>query len=237
MLTVGDLNSALASEKYQRQYRDEFINHWIETQVLYDEAEKNGIINDSLFLQIMEQSKKELAAALFKKKLFANNEVKYTQKDLQSYFNDFQNDFKMQDDAYSFNYAVFNNEEKAIQFRSTLIESDWNKALNVFKGDPSVVHAYNSLFKYTYEIGPENILKSLQNLLPFEASIVMETEPGNFAVVQLIKSFRKGDIPDFNDIKDVVKARYLIYKRNEMYRNYLNDLYTKYEIHINKEVE
>ena len=89
------------------------------------------------YQKIIEDSKKELASALMLKKFYEDKENSIDDKSLETYFASHNDLFKLNNDAYLLNRINFANEDKAIQFRTTVIESNWNKASNVFKKDAS----------------------------------------------------------------------------------------------------
>lgn len=214
--------------------KEEFIRNWINNELLYNEAVKYGILDSDDFKTALEKSQKELAKAFLLKLVLSKENFKIETKELEEYYNKNKNDFLLANDAYLINKLSFNSEDKAILFRSTAIESDWNKALNIFKNDSTIKEEAASVLKYETELHPAILLRVVKQLIPSEISIVLQKDSSLFSVVQLIQNFRSGEIPPFNEIKTIVELRFLALKREQHLNNLLNELYSKNDIEIKK---
>ncbi len=234
VLTEKDLDSALSDRKNQGRYREEYIQNWIETEVLYQEAVKNGILDDKNYQSIIEQSKKRLAASMFLDRELSENKIDPTNDELLKYFEDYSQDFRLNNDAYEVNIAVFNNFDKAVKFRSILMESDWNKSINAFRSDPSLIRESENNIVNSSILSPVSLSKVVSNLEVNEISLVVETEPSKFSVVQLLDKFSKGVIPPFNAVRNEVKEQYLVLKRKDFIRNFIDKLVEDHNIEIKR---
>lgn len=212
--------------------KEEFVRNWINNELLYNEAIKKGIFSSEEFISALEKSRKEIAKAFLLKDILSSEKFKFEQKEVEEYFNKNKKDFLLNGDAYVINSISFNTEEKAILFRSTAIESDWNKALNIFRNDSTLKEEASSLLKYEYEIHPSIVLRMVKQLIPGEISIVLQIDSSLFKVVQLVQNFRSGEIPPYSAIKSLVELRFLSLKREEFLNNLLNELYSQNEIEI-----
>lgn len=67
VLTEDEIVHSLDSKEYSNKYKEQFINEWIEREILFQKALDDGILNDKEFNYILERSKKELAAVFLKK--------------------------------------------------------------------------------------------------------------------------------------------------------------------------
>ncbi len=139
---------------------------------------------------------------------------------------------KLVDNYYLINFIKFTSEDKAVHFRSTVLESNWNKALIAFKGDPSINSEVSSWFLSEYDIEPITLLRLVQELNPEEISIVLSDDQNKYIVVQLLQKFDKGTIPPFELISGSVEKRFIAEKREDIIKNYIKDLYSKNEIDV-----
>jgi hypothetical protein len=114
----------------------------------------------------------------------------------------------------------------------TVIESNWNKASNVFKKDATKL-ILNGLFDEP-EIHPAGLLRIVEGLDPKEISIVVNTGDNNYSVVQLIEKYQKGTIPPLDIIKDKVLSTYISDKKEMQFSDYLEKLYSQNDIEIKK---
>lgn len=237
ILTEAELDSALGDLKNHGKYREEYIREWIETEVLYQEAVDDGILENDEYKTILEQSRKKLAATLFLDKQLTENEFEPTNDELLTYFEEFKDDFHLDEDAYKLNLAEFNNFERAVQFRSILMESGWKKSINAFYNDESLTCKSNDTIINANRIFPLTLYKTINNLEPNEISLVLETEPFKFIVVQLLEKLNKGGIPPFQAVSEKVKNQYLVLKHKEFARNLIDKLVEDHNVEIKRYYE
>ena len=60
-LTREELNNKLKTPGNENFYKNEIIRNWINKELLYQKALKEGIADDSTYISLIEDSKKELA--------------------------------------------------------------------------------------------------------------------------------------------------------------------------------
>ncbi len=231
-LTQEELDNMLGSSENKNFYKNEIIRNWINNELLYQKAVKEGITNDNEYKNLVENSKKELAVTLLLNKIYADEKESIDSKEVEEYYEQNQSDFKAFYDAYVINLIRFNNEDKAIKFRSTLIENDWNRALNVFKGDSSIISTSAKHIYYDYELQPPVLARIVKELNVNETSIVFNDEPGAFSVVQLVSEFPKGSQLPFEFVKEEVEDRLLANKKDELIKHYIKELYSENNIEI-----
>jgi hypothetical protein len=231
-LTMKILAEDLDTSKLQESRKNEYIRNWIETELLYKEAVKEDILDEDIYKFTLEKTQKELAKSLLLQRFFKEQEIEYGQKDLIDFYNIHKNEFNLFYDSYLYNLITFKNEDKAILFRTTLLESDWNRTSNAFAGDSSILIENTNILSYVYQIQPAELVSVIQELLPNEVSILLNMEPNQYTVVQMIKKYSKGDIPDYEIIKKTVEDRFLVLKRQELLKDFLRQLYLKYSVEI-----
>lgn len=234
-LTKESISNFESSEKFAGKFRQEIVNDWIEKELLYQIAKDEGITKEKLFRELIEQSKKELAASLYLEKYFENNLKPVTETEVQSYFSLNQEQFRFKDDAYLLNIARFSDFETAEKFREEIINTSWIRAVTRFSNNNQLLSYNKEFFLYKHQVNPIKLLRSIEVLNENEFSISVQSDEGNFIVVQLIAKIKKGEIPDFALVKDDVQKRYYAQKKKELYRNLISELAEKYEIIINKE--
>ena len=231
-LSKEELQTMIDSVPGNSQFRSEIIRNWVNRECLYQQAVKEGILKNKEYQKIIEDSKKELASALMLKKFYEDKEPTIDDKSLESYFESHKELFKLNNDAYYLNRINFENEDKAIQFRTTVIESNWNKACNVFKKDAKQINL-SRLFDES-EIHPAGLLRIVEELEPKEISIVVNTGDNNYSIVQLIDKYQKGTIPQLAIIKEKVSKMYISNKKEMLFNEYLEQLYSQNDIEIKK---
>ena len=232
-LTKDDLAKIIDTSNTSNFYRNEVIRNWINKEVMYQEALKQGILKGSEFNRLIENSKRELAASMLLQKYYEDEKVSYEPEELEEYYNQHQEEFKRFYDSYLLNRAVFGDEDKAVRFRTMVQESNWGKALNVFKSDPSIITMSTNELLYDYEIHPPPLLRIVPGLNPGEVSIVIniETEK-SYIIVQEVQKFVKDSVPPFHLIKPFVEKRFIAQKKEDLIKSYIKELYSNNEIEI-----
>jgi hypothetical protein len=230
--TQEEFNTAFDSLKVKESFKKEFLRNWVEREVLYKEAVKENIENDAEFKRLLNESKKELAKSFLIQKLLKEEKIEISARDIETYYNENKNDFKLFFDAFLINSIKFNNEDKAIQFRNSAIETGWNKAALAFLNDASKISQNDNQFIYIHQLQLANFSNIVKELNAGEISIVINSDSGSFTVVQLINKYSSNDIPPLTAIKDEVEKRLIAKKKQEFLQNYMKELYSKYEIEI-----
>lgn len=103
-------------------------------ELLYQEAKSEGITDEVEYKRIIENSRKELAASFLLKKLLMMLHSILKLKMLRNSMK-IINSFLHPGKNFLINKVEFEDEDQAIQFRTTAVESDWYKAVNAFSGD------------------------------------------------------------------------------------------------------
>jgi PPIC-type PPIASE domain len=231
-LTQEELNNMLQSADNKNFYKDEIIRNWINNELLYQKAIKEGITDESLYKRITSESSKELAVTLLLNQVYSDEKGNIDSKQIEDFYESNKNDFKAFYDGYVINLINFNNEDKAIRFRSALLETDWSHAINAFKGDTSIINITANKLYYDYELQPASLSRMVKELNPNEVSIIFSNGQNNFYIVQLVNKVPKDSIVPLEYIKDEVENRIIANKKDEFIRNYIKELYSKNEIEV-----
>jgi len=232
ILTQEELNNMMLAPGNKNFYKNEIIRNWINKELLYQEATKEGITSDSSYVSLLNNSKKELAVTLLLKKIYSEEKEKINNKEVEDFYNNNKENFKSFYETYVINLIEFNNENKAIRFRTTLLETDWTRATNAFKGDTSILRLDTNSLNYEYELQPASLSRIVKELNPNEVSIIFSNENNDYSVVQLVKKFPQGSLLSLEYVRDDVEKRLIANRKNELIKNYIQELYSKNEIEV-----
>ncbi|HEX9250718.1 MAG TPA: peptidylprolyl isomerase, partial [Ignavibacteriaceae bacterium] len=214
--------------------KEQLIKNWIYQEILFQAADKEGITKRKDYLSIIKKSSNELAASMLIDDYLANEEIKYSDDDINNYYESSKNYFRLNSDSYLINKVTFNSEDNAIKFRTLALESEWKKAVSVFVNDSSLVKNVLSDLVEESNIYPMQLSRIVKDFYPEEISIVITEKPGYYSVVQLLGKYGKQSIPPFEIIKPTVEKRFLAEKKKLLVEEYLRDLYSRNEIEIKK---
>ena len=231
-LTQEDLNNMLPDTGNKNFYKNELIRNWINKELLYQEAVKEGVTNGSDYTRLLQDSKKELAVTLLLNKIYADEKEKIDNNQIEKFYTENKNDFRSFYDAYVINLISFNNQEKSIKFRSILLETDWTRATNAFKGDTSINSMFTNKIYYEYELQPATLSRIVKELNPDETSIIFSIYHNDYSIIQLVNKFPKDSLLPLEYVRDDVESRLIANKKDELIKNYINELYSKNEIEV-----
>ncbi len=231
-LTKKELASLIDTTMVTTLHKSEVIRNWINREILFQKAKNEGILQQDDYRRLTKNSGKELAGALLLDSYISSVTINFEQRDLINYFQANSNDFKLPDKSYLLNIIHFGNEDRAVEFRSLVLDSDWQKAMNIFYGDSAIISTESKLLLKEQDVYSIKILRVVKRLHPLEISIVISESEGYYTVVQVLQKYLKGSLPSFDVIKKDVEKRYLAVKRKELMENYIKDLYSKNEIEV-----
>jgi hypothetical protein len=231
-LTKKDLALLIDTTMVSTLHKSEVIRNWINREILFQKAKKEGILQQDDYKGLIKNSGKELAGALLLNSYISSATINFEKRDLINYFKENSNDFKLTDKTYLLNIIHFSNEDRAVEFRSLVIDSDWQKAMNVFHGDSEIISIESKLLLREQDVYSIKVLRVVKRLHPLEISIVISEREGYYTVVQVLEKYLEGSLPSFDLIKLDVEKRFVADKRKELMENYMKDLYSKNEIEV-----
>ena len=233
-LTREDFASLADTANLNSALKEQLIKNWIYQEVLFQAADKEGITTREDYLNIVNKSSNELAAAMLIDDYVSKEKINYSDEDLIDYYESNKNYFRLNTDAYLINKVTFNNEDNAIKFRSLALDSEWKKAVSAFVNDSSLIINTESDLVEESNIYPVQLSRIIKDFYPGEISIVITNKPGYYSIVQLLNKLGKESVPPFEIIKTKVEKRFLAEKKKELVEEYLKNLYSQNEIEIKK---
>ncbi len=231
-LTREEYASLVDTSTANQSRKNEIISRWIQSELFYQQAEREGLLNREEFKIILRRSERELAGALLLDKFISSERIKADRNEVIDYFEKNINEFRLPSEGLLLNLAEFIDEEKAIKFRKQAIETGWEKAISNFLNDKSVVNYKSNQLFLDYEINPQPIARLVNQLYPLEISIVISAKPGYYSVVQLLARLASGSVPDIDYVYAEAEQRVIAIKRQALVNSYIKNLYSKSKIEI-----
>lgn len=228
-LKFSELDSLSMNSK---QYGSELIRKWVDHELLYQQAVKEGIPDSKEFRYIIDNSRRELAVSMMIDKFLRDKEITADSDVLSKYFEENKDIFRFDNDSYLVNLIKFSNEDVAINFRASVLNGSWNGASALYKTNSAKSFEERNTIRKAGEVYPEGLMRIVEELNPSEVSIVFKEENNAYYVLQLINKFPKGTIPPFDYIKPDVEKRYFLKERETALREYLEELYSNNDIEI-----
>jgi hypothetical protein len=231
-LTKKELASLIDTTMVNTLHKSEIIRNWINREILFQKAIKEGIVKQDDYKRLIKNSGKELAGALLLDSYISSVTINFEQRDLINYFEANSDDFKLPDKTYLLNIIHFSIEDRAVEFRSLVIDSGWQKAMNVFYGNSEIISIENKLLLREQDVYSIKVLRVVKRLHPLEISIVISEREGYYTVVQVLQKYLEGSLPPFDLIKQDVERRFIAEKKKELMEKFMKDLYSKNDIEV-----
>lgn len=231
METLVD-STTRASETLTREY----VRRWVNDELLYQEARRQGLENTELFRQRLAEARRQLAVEALLQKEVYGTAASIPEDTLRAYFQLHHAEFPLQHDVVRINLAVFNARDKANAFRAKILSGmTWQAALRLTLDDSAtsralLTHTEQQYFNQQTLVPPE-LWRVAISLLPHEISFPVRSEE-TYVVIQLLTSLTRGEIAPFDMVQDEIRQRLLIEQRRQHYANLLARLQSQYEIEI-----
>jgi hypothetical protein len=232
-LTFGELASRFDTTNIKsKQKLKDFINHWINTTVLYKEAENSDIVDSKEYEEMLNEAKKEIAVNLLLKKEVYERKVTADYSEILYYYNQHRNEFFLGSDVINICYVTFVDEASASNFRKSVVEdNNWKTVVTnyiKFHAQSLVVAHEDSVFFKQSDLYPPDIWKSITPLKIGELSKPLRVFDG-IMIVKLNSYQKAGEIGSLAYAKSDIVERITVEKKRLIYLNYLKALHEKYK--------
>jgi hypothetical protein len=235
LLTEDELAGQRDSLDYAMPHRRQYINEWVNTELLYQEAARRGLADNPQIRREVEDTKRRLAvAALLQQELYGEENV--NEDEIVTLYNGGGEVFRLQEDLVKASYALFRDREAANSFRGKLVRgTSWEAAVEECERDSLLRAQLAQVATRQYftqsTLYPPELWKLARNLGKDEVSFAVKTPAGYYVLV--VQSFTKqGDMPELNYIRDEIRERILIEKRRVMYDRLLAELRAKHSVEV-----
>ncbi len=234
-LTEKDLAGVRSAraEHLARQY----VSNWVTSELLYQEARRNGFTESDDVLWQIEEAKKQLAInAYLEKEIYSGDSAEVDESALEQEFKSNREAYRLREDVAKISFAIFDERDAANTFRSKVLRgTTWIEAVRKIESDPEAKQqllrvATNEYFTQAM-LYPEELWKIARTLSKEDVSYVVKTEAG-YCVVLVHNTQRQGELPDFDYAKSEMKERLTIERRKAKYDELLATLRSKYDVDV-----
>jgi len=210
---------------------NDFINHWINISILYEEAKGSHITGSNDYKMMVEQAKRDIAVNMLLQEEIYNKEISISSAEILNYYNRYKNEYLLTTDVVNISYALFVNESAALNFSQIISKKNkWVTEIENFISSHAqeLVNAYeDSLFFKRSELYPPDVWKAATALDINEISKPIRTFDG-YMIVKLNSYQKAGEIGNLSYAREDIIERLTMDKKKELYMKYLNTLYSKY---------
>jgi hypothetical protein len=239
LLTEEDLPSHQGDQRDSLSFRQNFVNEWIATELLFQEAVRRGLAESEEIRRSLESARKRMAVnALLNEELFEDTAAT-TSQSVEEYFAAHQQQFMLREDVALASFARFDDRDVANSFRSRILRgSSWSDALSLVQHDPLLSPHLLQVFTRRYatrsELYPEQLWKVARTLKKEKVSFVITTDVGHF--VLLLHDFKtNGTLPDLAYVGEEIRERMQIDIRRQHYDALLQELRSRFPVEVRLE--
>ena len=234
-LTEEELAAAHDTLNGAMLQRREYVNEWVNTELLYQEAQRRGLAdNPQLKRQIESARKKFTIAALLEEELYGEENV--SEDEIVALYNGGGDVFRLREDVVNGSFALFGDRDAANAFRGKLVGgAEWNVAVAEVQKDSLIKSHLQQVATRQYftqsNLYPAELWKIVRGLGKDEVSFAVKSDAGYYVVVtHNIK--KQGETPELDYIRNEIRDRILIERRRLRYEKLLTSLRTKHAIEV-----
>ena len=236
-LTREELAHAGDSLGIPRSASRAFVDEWVVSELLFQEAQRRGMADDPSVLRRLEESRKRFAIdALLEKEIFGGSAEGITDEAAAAYFKANASLFTLKEDVVRLSYLLFSDRDPANLFRTKVLRGTlWDDAVRQIRSDSVNTRTLRGSARAQYftqsTLYPDELWKLTRTLAGEEVSFVVKTAAGYY--VMMVHSVRHtGDAPEPDYVKNDVRDRMLIAQRRAQYEKFVAELRSRHTVEV-----
>ncbi len=236
VLTLEQLDNAIPESiqsKISQEQVSNYIQQWIEMELVYQEALRLGMDKEKSLLTELEKAKRELLVRNYLDR-HLSDEAGITETQAVEYYNENKDNYILQqDEIKALHILVSNSDEANAAYR------------RISNGEDFETVAREISIDYTENDRVDLGYFSREEIVPVIASRVFGTAVGRttrptrsefgYHIFKILDRKAKGKYREFEEVKDQIVARLKSIKRNEKYIDLIIDL--RKSTNINRNIE
>lgn len=220
----------------------EYVNQWLTSEILYQEARRRGLDRDERVLQPLQDVRRHLAInALLEDEIYAEIYPEITDEEVEVYFEEHIDEFTADAPIVEVSYVLFDQRNIATSFRNSVVQgTDWETALEAIldngDGAENVIEIGERGYYRERDLYPAEIWRAARQLGAGGVSFPVSTTQG-FYIVRHHGTIQTGSSYPVDYVSNEIKERLVIEKRQEQYERLVQDLRRRYPIDITFETD
>ncbi|MDZ7376516.1 MAG: peptidyl-prolyl cis-trans isomerase [candidate division KSB1 bacterium] len=227
-LTLDDLLGAIPISMQSRvsiEQVNNYIQQWMEMELIYREALRIGLDKDEAFLAELEKSKRNLLVQFYMDRYLAENE-KPSDEEAISYYNENKESYRLETDEVRALHILVQSQEEADKAYQRI---SGGESFEIVARQVSIDYVENQRIDLGYFTRDE--------ILPELAAVVFEAKAGTvtrpiksslgYHIFKIVDRKSRGSYREFDAVKDQISARLSFIRRNERYRDLIIGLRNK----------
>jgi len=233
-LTIDQLNSAIPSSiqtKVMQEQINNFLQQWIEMELVYRDALRLGMENDEELVSELENAKREILVRNYLERKLAITE-RITEKEALDYYNENKESYALPDDEIrALHILVASADEANSAYRRIRNGEDFETVAKEVSSDYSENQRIDLGYFQKENIVPD-VAASVFSYRVGSVTRPLQSEFG-FHIFKILDKRQKGTVREFDEVKDQIIARLKSIRKNEKYRELIIELRNKTDINTN----
>jgi PPIC-type PPIASE domain len=215
----------------------EYIQHWLTNELLYQEAVRQGLDQTDALEARLADIRRQLAInALLDREIYTNQSQESAEEEIHNYFEQHRSEFTLTKDIALISLMLFKERDPANSFRTKVMRgASWNETRDQLLSDPqqriSVITHVDSAYYSESTLFPPELWRVVSSASKQEPSFPVRTDDGYY-VVMIWKFTRRGDVPELAYVRDEIKSRLAISRRQVAMDRLLENLRSKHVVQI-----
>ncbi len=236
-LTEAYLQAATDSARYGDYQMMDFVNSWVASELLYQEAVRRGLADTKDLQQRLEETRKRFAVdALLDQEIYRPDSALIGEQAVRELFKSDSSNLRLPEDVALLSYVLFSERAAANDFRSKVLRgTSWGNALRQLQADSlqgtKLLRAVDRRYFTKSSLYPEELWR-LARTLPKEGVSFVATTDAGFYVLLAHGLKRQGDTPDWEYIRGELRARLVRQERQRLYGKLLATLRAQHTVEV-----
>ena len=198
-----------------------YIASWITNELLYQEAQRAGIEEQSKFKDRLGAARHQLAIQLLLQDYFAADSAAISEDTLRGYYLQHAGEFLVQSNMIRLHLAVFPTRERASAFAAAVLRgTEWNAARGT---DTANTTLFPPQYYTQHTLYPPELWRIASTLSTGDVSFPIKI-PVGYAIVQPLAFVKEGKSAEFEMVRDEVQQRVQLQRRRRRYDELLGTL-------------
>lgn len=213
--------------------RDQIIEQWIASELLYREARRRGIRNDADVQRQLEDNERSVMVNALLSRLYQQEEPDVSDAEIAAMYERDKDQLRLREPFVQVRYLAMTDGQAAADVRDLLADIisfddaplQWQELANTHSTDPSMSLRLAESYVAESRLFPAHpvLRETLSQLREGQTSQVLELD-GQFHILQIVGRAPAGSVPQLDWVKEELTRRHLILDRKQLYARHVQRL-------------
>lgn len=233
-LKLNDVETFLPENspfKLSRVQIEQFVQSWIESELLYQQALKEGYLKRPEIKKRLKEVERDFLVSVFLEQ-YVDKQVYVSDDDIRRYYDENANTFIRKENLYHIKMILLNSYKEANNIRKRILAGeDFSELAKLHSLDKSKANGGDIGWVSVKDVSPA-LAKVIPTLKIGKLSKPVKSEIG-YHLIQLLEVRKKGDVQTLDEVRDIILMRLLASKKQQRYHNLISILQEKADIATN----